>query len=341
MKLSGSAAAQFLAKPAAQAAGVLIFGQDAMRVAMKRQQAIAAITGPNADTEMRLTRIPAADLRKDASLLQDAVKAQGFFPGPRVAFLEDAGDGLADIVSAALKSWREGDAQIVVTAGNLTAKSALRKVFETHPTAPSIGIYDDPPTRADIEDELKRAGLRHILPEAMRDLETLARALDPGDFRQTVEKIGLYKWNDPQPLTPEDVAACAPATVEAEVDDVLHAAAEGRPGDVGALMAKLTAQGIAPVTLAIRTLQHFRTLHTAASDPGGAAQGIGRVRPPVFGPRRDRMVRQAQGLGIDRLEAALQLVIETDMQLRSSTKAPTGALVERMLLRLASLAKSR
>ena len=341
MKLTGSAATQFFAKPNPQAAGVLIFGQDAMRVAMKRQQVIAAMTGPNADTEMRLTRIPASDLRKDPAALADAMKAQGFFPGPRVAFVEDAGDGLADLIGAALKDWRAGDAQIVVTAGALTAKSALRKVFETHPTAPAIGIYDDPPSQAEIEDELKRAGLRQVGPEAMRDLVALSKDLDPGDFRQTVEKIGLYKFNDPSPLTGAEVALCAPATVEAEVDDVLHAAAEGRRKDVGALMQKLTAQGIAPVTLAIRTLQHFRALHTAASDPGGPAQGIGRVRPPVFGPRRDRMVRQAQNLGIDRLEAALQLVIETDMTLRSTSKAPMGAVVERMLLRLASLADRR
>ena len=37
----------------------------------------------------------------------------------------------------------------------------------------------------------------------------LARALDPGDFRQTVEKIGLYKFGDDTPLTPDEIAALA------------------------------------------------------------------------------------------------------------------------------------
>ena len=35
-----------------------------MRVALKRQQVIAALVGPNGDAEMRLTRIAGADLRK-------------------------------------------------------------------------------------------------------------------------------------------------------------------------------------------------------------------------------------------------------------------------------------
>jgi DNA polymerase III subunit delta len=38
------------------------------------------------------------DLRKDGSLLLDAIKAVGFFPGPRVAFVEEATDGLAETV---------------------------------------------------------------------------------------------------------------------------------------------------------------------------------------------------------------------------------------------------
>lgn len=341
MKLAGGQAAQFLANPSPRAAGLLLFGQDAIRVAQKRQQAIAAITGPGAEEEMRLTRISAADLRRDPALLLDAVKAQGFFPGPRVAFVEEAGDGLTEVIGAALAEWRDGDARIVVTAGALPAKSALRKVFEAHPTAPAIGIYDDPPTQAEIEDALSRAGLTRIDPAAMRDLIALSKDLDPGDFRQTVDKIGLFKWGDDSSLIPAEVEACAPATIEAEVDDVLHASAEGRPRDVGALMQRLTGQGIAPVTLAIRALQHFRALHAAASDPGGAEAGIARMRPPVFGPRRDRMLRQAKGLGAARLENALALIVETDLTLRSASKAPAMALVERMLLRLAHLAETR
>ena len=116
MILKGIEATRYCARPDPTKAGLLIFGADTMRVALKRQEAIAALIGPAGEGEMRLTRLPAADLRKDPSLLLDAIKAQGFFPGPRVAFLEDAADGLTPLVEAALKDWRAGDATIVVTA---------------------------------------------------------------------------------------------------------------------------------------------------------------------------------------------------------------------------------
>jgi len=338
MKLTGVAATRYFAKPEPQRTGLLIFGADAMRVALRRQEVIAALIGPEGEAEMRLTRIPAADLRKDGAALMDAIKAVGFFPGPRVAFVEDATDTLAPAIKAAVEDWREGDAQIVVTAGSLTAKSALRKLFEGHSNAYAIGIYDDPPSREEIEDILRRAGLREITSEAMTDLLALARALDPGDFRQTVEKIGLYKYHDSTPLTPAEVAACAPSTVEAEVDDVLAIVAEGRARELGPMMRRIEGQGVAPVTLAIMALRHFRALHFAASDPGGPGAGLSRMRPPVFGPRRDAMQRQAQAWGMFRLEEALKALIEADLTLRSASRAPQMAVIERVLIRLAMLA---
>lgn len=337
MILKGAEAARYFARPDPTRAGLLIFGADTMRVALRRQEVIAALIGPEGEAEMRLTRMSGGDLRRDPAMLLDAAKAQGFFPGPRVAFVEDTTDAHAPLIAAAMKDWRPGDAQIVVTAGNLTAKSALRKVFEPSPTAVCIGLYDDPPSREEIEDILRRAGLTAIDPAAMTDLTALARALDPGDFRQTVEKVALYKHGDRTPLTPADVAAMAPATIEAEVDEILHAAAEHRADQISPLLRRLEGQGVQPVALCIAALRHFRILHAAASHPGGASEGMARMRPPVFGPRRDRMLRQSSGWGMHRLEQALALLVETDLTLRSSSRAPHMAVMERALIRLSMM----
>jgi len=339
MKLAAREAARYFARPEPQRMGILIYGPDAMRVALKRQELIAALLGPEAEEEMRLSRLQAGDLRRDPAMLLDAVKAQGFFPGPRAVPVEDAGDGTAEPILAALADWAEGDAQIVVTAGQLKATSKLRKAFEGHRNAYAAGIYDDPPSREEIEATLARAGLRDIPGPVMGDLAALARALDPGDFRQTMEKLALYKLGDDRPLAAEDIAACAPSSTEADLDDILDVVAEGRPGDIGPVLRRLKAQGVQPVGLCIGAARHFRALYTAAADPGGAAKGIARLRPPVFGPRRDRMQRQAQHWGAGRLEQALAILTETDLTLRSAgQRAPDMALVERALIRLAMLA---
>jgi len=244
MKLSTRDANAYFKKPDPNGAGILIFGADAMRVALKRQDVIKALVGPNGEDEMRLTRI-----------------------------------------------WVPGDAQIIVTAGQLAARSTLRKLFESHPSAYAAGVYDNPPSRDEIEQHLRDASLDSVSRDAMNLIVALAAELSPGDLRQTIEKLGLYKSGDSAEVSVEDVEACAPQSNEASLDAVLNAAADLKANEIGPLLARLYAQGTQPVALCIATLRHFRQLHVAASDPGGAAAGIGRLKPPVFGPRRDRMVQ--------------------------------------------------
>lgn len=339
MKLTGRDAKAYLARPDPEHAGLLIFGADALRVSEHRRSALLAMVGKDAEEEMRLTRIAAADLRKDPALLNDALKAQGFFPGPRLALVVDATDGMAKIFADALADWAPGDAQILATAGQLTAKSALRKVFEGSRTAAAIGIYDDPPNIQDVTAMLGAAGFADLSRDVTDAAMALAGSLNPGDFRQTIEKLALYKRGDTTPLDADDLLACAPQSAEVDVDDVIAVVAGGAVHDIGPTLRDLYAQGVAPVTLCIGAMRHFRRLHQVASDPGGPGQGVGKLRPPVFGPRRDALARQASTWGRDRLERALTALTETDLAMRSASHAPAHALMERTLIRLAMMAQ--
>ena len=341
MKLSARDAVGYFRKPNPKGAGILIYGGDAMRVALKRQDVIKALVGPNGEEEMRLTRMTGAELRKDPALLGDAIKAQGFFPGPRVAFIEEAGDSVAKALTPALADWVEGDAQIVVTAGQLNARSSLRKLFEGHPSAYAAGVYDDPPTRDEIESSLRDAGLLNVGRDAMDLVTSLAREMAPGDLRQTIEKLGLYMTGETGEVSVADVEACAPLSNEADLDDILNVVTDLKAAEIGPVLSRLYAQGTQPVALCIGALRHFRQLHTVASDPGGTGAGIGRLRPPVFGPRRDRILRQASNWGRINLEDALGTITDTDLTLRSAHSAPDRALVERMFIRLAMLGRRK
>ena len=335
MKLSGTEASRYLAKPDPKRPALLIFGADPMRVALTRQEVISALIGASGEEEMRLTRIAGAALRKDGALLLDAIKSISFFPGPRVAFVEDATDTTSDAVLSALREWLPGDANIVVTAGNLTAKSTLKTLIEKHPSAVSIGLSDDPPRRDEVEALLSKVGLLRIEPAAMAEVMTLSQALGPGDFRQTLEKIGLFKHGDSTALTAAEVWDLAPGTFETDVLDVVAAALDGKPVELGMLMRRIEAQGVAAVTLCIQTLRYVQALHVAASDPGGPSAGIGRAFG--FGNRRPQMQAQATKWGGRALEQALSLLIETDMTLRSTSRAPAMSVMERALLRIAMM----
>lgn len=333
MKLGRRDGAGIVAKPPKDKLGLLLYGSDSMRVALKRQEYLKAFLGPAAEEEMRLTRIPAGDLRREPALLMDAIKAVGFFPGPRAAFVEGANELVAQTIIETMQDWREGDAQLVITAGDLKKTSKLLKAFEGHREAYAWGIFDDPPDRAEIERLLKEAKLQAEGP-VLAALEDLARNLDPGDFRQTLEKLSLYKLSDAgTPVSLEDIAACAPASVEAAVDDILNIVAEKHATQIGPLMTRLQSQGVNAVTLSIMAMRHFRTLHRVACNPGA----------PIWGVRdRDRVSRQSRDWGTAKLETALGILTDTDLQLRSAGQtAPAMAIIERTFIRLAMYGASR
>ncbi len=340
MKLNGRDAVRYFTKPDPTRAGLLIYGPDSMRVALRRQDVIKALIGENGDVEMRLTRISASELRKDPAMLNDAIKARGFFPGARVVFIEGATDGLKNVFQSAMADWQSGDATVIATAGQLAARSSLRKVFEGHNNAFAAAVYADPPSREEIEATLAKAGIPHVGPDTMADLVALSRTLDPGDFAQTMEKLGLYKIDDETPVSIADILACAPLTSEADLDDALNLIAEARVGEIGTIMQKLAGQGLNPTTICIGATRHFKTLHLAASHPKGPEAGLSASRPPVFGPRRDRMGKQARAIGTYKLENMLGILTDTDLNLRSSRPIPARAMLERAFIRIAMMARS-
>jgi DNA polymerase III subunit delta len=340
MKLSARDVLTAFANPDPKKTGVLIYGANAMRVALKRQQLVKGLIGTAGEGEMRLTRIQGSELRRDSVALNDAIKAVGFFPGPRVVLVEDANENCADSVLVALKDWLPGDAQIVVIGGAMKPTSKIRKAFEAHSNALAVGIYDEPLSRAEVEAAMAKVGLGELRSEARDAIGDLSKVLDPGDFAQFLEKLSLYCMTQAGPVTVDNVDQCAPQSTEAQLDDVIAIVGDGDAHGLSPVLHRVLAQGGSATGLCIAALRYFRMLHAVACDPGGLSSGLSKLRPPVYGLRRDRMQKQAMRWGLVRLERAIHILLETDLKLRSAGQtAPQMALVERCFIRLSMMGK--
>ena len=340
MKLTNRDVVSFFRSPPKGITGVLIYGNDAMRVSDKRQQLIKSLLGPNADEEMRLARISRENLKKAPDQALDLCKAQGFFTGARALLIEEANDTIAEIISKAMDAWKDGDATIIVTAGSLKPSSSLRKFFEQQKNVFSVPIYDNPITKFDVEKIISDACLQNVTQESFSQLAEIALKLAPGDFKQCVDKLALYKLNDETPVTYQDIINCTPASNEADIDEVLNAVLAGNDFDVSQIVGRLRSQGILPVTLIIAATRNFKVVFSIISNPGGVNAGAAALRPPIYGPRKDALIKQAQKWGQEKIKMAIKILTATDLQLRSANQqAPQMALVERLFIRLAMLLK--
>jgi DNA polymerase-3 subunit delta len=330
VKLRGGEVARFCAQPPKNIAGALIYGEEPGLVAARRDALLAALLGANAREEMRLTAVAAADARSDPAAIDAALRAQGFFPGPRAVVVSDATDGLAATLTAALDA-AAPDAFLLVTAGVLPARSALRKAFEAAKAAVAAPCFRDPPTMADLRVRLQQVGVENIANHALDDLLNAVSDLDPALIDGLLAKLALYKLGDATELDSADIAACAPPRGTAALDGLLDAVSAGNPTATLGALAMLDAQGVSAVEIAIAGGRHFRQLHALVAGSGGAAAAA-RLGPPS---RRDRLSAQAHRWGAPRLESALAAIHEADAALRRGGERPAAAIIARVLLRLA------
>ena len=336
MKLAGAQAAAFCRSPDPALAGALLHGTDEGMVATRRRQLVDALLDGD---PMRLERLDPATVRRDPAALDAALRARGFFGGRGVVLVEGATDALAAVLEPPLSSAAPEDAFLLVTSGPLPAKSSLRRVFEGSKSLMGLHISEDLPAPAEIASRLSSLGAAAGFSDGAGDLlASLAAGMDAASFDRLLETVATYALGANRPLEAEDVAALAPSGLDAELDAFVAAVAGGRPEAIGPILRRVMAAGATPVGLLLGLQRHFRQLLLAASAEGGPEAGLGRIRPPLWGARRDTMRAELSRWRRDRLEAAARLLFEADARVRSADRVPALALVERCALRLAMMA---
>lgn len=330
MKIAGGATAGFCRSPDLALSGALLHGPDEALVAMHRRELVGAVLGPHPDP-LRLTRLEATAVRRDPAAADAALRTRGFFSGRALVLVEGATDAVAAALDQVLAGVTPEDGFLVVTAGALPSRSALRRLFEDARRLAALPVATEAPTVAEIEARLGELGLRSGLEdEAKARLAGLAVALDRACFDRLLESVAIYSLGAADPLRGEEIALLAPSGLDAAIDAFVDAVAGGRPESVGPALRRVVVAGASPVTLLLGLQRHFRQLIIA---------DVGNGRAPRWGAPRDAVLGQLRRWRRERLEVAARMLYETDARVRSAERVPALALVERCALRLAMMAE--
>lgn len=330
MKVGAEAVARFCRAPDLALLGALLHGADEGSVAERRRELIAAILGLEADP-LRLTRLDAAAVRRDPAALDAALRSRGFFAERGVVLVENATEVLAGALGQVLADLDIADAFLIVTAGGLPGRSAVRRMFEDSKRLISLPVVPATLTAEEIEVRLGELGLRAGLEDAARrHLAALAGALDRACFDRVLESVAIYSLGADRPLRADEVALLGPGGLDAEIDAFVDAVASGHAESVGPTFRRVVAAGASAVTLLLGLQRHFRQLIVAEGASG---------RAPLWGARREIVLIQLRRWRRDRLEMAARMLFETDARVRSAERVPALALVERCALRLAMMAE--
>ncbi|MFQ5765497.1 MAG: DNA polymerase III subunit delta [Rhodospirillales bacterium] len=348
MKVTGKRIDGFLRRPGDETAAVLLFGPDRGLV-RERAEALARTVVDDPGDPFRVVETTGASLKADPPSLADQAAQLSLTGGRRVIWVREASDGLAEIFESFLDGAGDGGF-VIVEAGPLGSRSALRLLFEKSRVAAAIGCYEDGGSEiaAVIRETLGRHGLT-ASPDAVAYLtENLGG--DRKVTRSELEKLALYAGGPEEgggglgssrQVSFEDAVAAIGDSAAMSVDKVAFAAAGGDLAALDRALERAYLEGTGPVGVLRGVQRHLQRVHQAfamveaGQSPDNAMKAL---KPSVIYVFKDRFRAQLRQWRPDRLAAALELLTEAEMDCKS-TGFPAEAGCHRALMRVAQAAR--
>jgi DNA polymerase III subunit delta len=341
VKLAPARLAAFLAAPDPTMRAALVYGGDAGLVRERADRLARAIVADPKDA-FRVADLAATALSADPARLWDEAAALSLVGGRRLVRVREAGDGVGALFERFLRDLPPGDSVVVVEAGELAARSSLRRAFESAAAAVAIACYAD--GRRELEALAREVLGAHKVTASGEAMAYLATHLGSDRLlsRGELEKLALYA-GDGSAVGLEEVRASIGDSAALDLDDIVLAAAEGDVAQVERALERAFQEGEMPVTVIRAAMRHFQRLSLLATR---LAQGMSEedalrsLRPPLFFRVQDRVRRQLRLWPESRVTKALTVLLEAEINAKR-TGLPADAICRDALLRLARLAAAR
>lgn len=340
MKVPAARAESFLSRLDPSLKVLLLFGPDTGLVRERAEKIVADMVGSPPDP-FGYTELSMDDLKDSPSRLSDEARTIGFGVDRRVIWLRDASEAAGSGVASVLAD----DATVgfvLITAGELSARSSLRKTIEAAKTGAAIGCYGDEGRGLGelIRTVFDQAGVS-VSPDALAylqgnlggdrsmtrsELEKLALYAGPGGSIDLAEAMMLVGDSAQRNLS--DIALAAGDGAHARMDHALHRAYREGSNAIGILRA------------ASRHFQRLLTVRAYVDGGDDIGQAVGRLRPPVFWKEKDLVSAQASRWSRRPLIAVLDRLTEAERMCKRSGY-PQEAVCNRVLLEIAQAGARR
>lgn len=318
---------------------VLLYGPDP-GLAHERARAALKAVGADPNDAFRVSRIEAASLNDDPARLPDEAASLTFTGERRVVWIADVTDAQGGGAIAEFIASPVGEALIIVEAGDLPSKSALRAAAKSSPKALSVPCYLD--SDADIgtllRNSLKEAGIA-VSPDALRYL-TDHLGSNRLVSRSEIDKLILYAGAGGR-IELEDAISSVGDNAQLSVQDVIMACASGDAPQLQRKLAQAFRDGETSVGMIRQALRHFQRLQLVALKRSGgvsAKDAVNALQPRPFFKEVDALVQQSQLWSMPKLKLALTRLLEAEISCKA-TGLPDETMAGHLFFDLAGLVR--
>jgi DNA polymerase III subunit delta len=337
MKLGARDIDTFFKAPASRTQAALLYGPDCGLVRERGRTLTQTIMGATPDPLNRI-ELQGEQLKADPARLRDELSSLSLMGGTRLVIVQGATDKTASAIADAFEGLSP-TAYLIVEAAELATSSPLRQLFEKDARFAALACYHD--EGRTLEDTIRTALTAHNLRASRDAMQHLLTHLgnDRGVTLSEIDKIALYMGKEKE-VTLEVAVALADLNSESTADDICHQVAVGNGAQAETLLTQLLREGTQPVVIVRALIRHFQRLDIALAhrETGrSVAEAIAQLRPPVFFKYVPAVTRALSRWQARTLASALNLLLRTEKELKSSV-APPALLLSHALQQTARLA---
>jgi DNA polymerase-3 subunit delta len=326
----------FLARPDLTSGLVLIYGPDAGRVRETTDRLQAHFHAKDADP-MSLVSLQFGDFENPGERIAVEANTRSMFGDLRVIRVRGATNAFAKEIEQTVKDGF--DAVLLVEAGNLTPKDALRKLAEAQKSARAVPCFaDDTRSLTQLARQMFDNAQIRIESDALRALiDVLGN--DRQITRLEVEKLMIFAQESKQ-ISYNDVIALCGDNASETMDEVLDSAGTGHVQKLDTALSRAFSSGTHASAILTRALMHFSNLREmrASYDSGKTLQEVmssGRFR--VHFSRKSSIESQVRSWSAKNLAIACARLQTTVLDTRMNANLDTEH-TRQALLAIATIA---
>lgn len=279
---------RFIRRPDLSAGVLLVYGPDTGLV----REIASKLVEHYSDGGMGLSTLDGGELDSDPGRLLVEAKTGSLFAEKRVVRVRNAGKSLSTPLAEFAAD--PGETVIVLEAGNLAPKDALRALAESSRNARALPCYADSGetlTRL-IADTFNKAGIR-AEPDVAQTLRDIL-GNDRDITRRELDKLVLFAA-ETKVLTRGDVLTLCADNASLAIDDISDAIGAGHAAELETALSRALGAAVDPQRILASVTLHFAALRRwrMAVDAGASIRDVlDGARPKPHFSRRASLEQQ-------------------------------------------------
>ncbi len=332
----------FVKNPPKEMRAILLYGPD-QGLVKERGKAMAKTVVSDLNDPFSFIELSNAAIEKEPSRLMDEAFALSFLGGRKVIRIPQADDDITQACKAFLENETPCDNLVIIEAGVLGTKSALRVLFESAKikNGAAVACYAE-------EGRTLDTTIRQMLSEngksASHDVIQYLSANIQSDrliLRSEIEKLITYVGAKPS-ITLEDAQACVGNQSDTSFSVICTAVGTGNIKTLDEKISSAFLEGIFPQSLLRGMQNHFKRLHKAKIllEKNSNAKEVmeKQLSPPVFWKEQDVFMAQMNKWDLKRLEMMLIILSQAEKQCKT-TGIPAETVCRQTFLNIAKRAR--